>query len=275
MNPPSRPFKLFISYAHKNESCKDRLKISLAPLMRNRWVHLWDDREIPAGADWRAAIEAAMGKADAVVFLLDDDFLASGFCMDVEVPTFLQNQRESGTLILYVVTDHCLWKEFDYIGKFKVIPLDGRPITTYRPYSKAYTHIAEEIKNALAQHQPKIQPALPVMAAPAMPAGLDLAASIEIAVPEMAGFERALDFPAFDLSTEVAEAGAEPAFPLARLLEKLPGRSGHLFGRDDELAALDAWRAHGGVFLWVAAGGMGKSALTRWWLEHTTLPPSA
>jgi hypothetical protein len=272
MNPPSRPYKLFISYAHKNESCKDRLKISLAPLVRNRWVELWDDRAIPAGADWRADIEAAMGEADAVAFLLDDDFLASGFCMDVEVPTFLQSQRDSGTLILYVVTDHCGWKEFDYIAKFKVIPLDGRPITTYRPYSKAYTHIAEEIKNALAQHQPKIQIAPPVMAAPATPAGFDLAASIEIAAPEMASFERAVELPTFELSAEIEEAAAEPAFPLNRLLEKLPGRSGHLFGRDEEDAALDAWRTQGGVFLWVAAGGMGKSALTRWWLEHTDWP---
>lgn len=271
MTPPSRPFKLFISYAHKNESCKDRLKISLAPLVRNRWIEVWDDREIPAGADWRSSIEAAMDEADAVAFLLDDDFLASGFCMDVEVPAFLQNQRDSGTLILYVVTDHCGWKEFDYIGKFKVIPLDGRPITTYRPYSKAYTHIAEEIKNSLALHQPKTPPVPPP---PAAPAGFNLAAPIESATPKMAAFGLVLDLPAFDLPVEVAEAGAapEPAFPLARLLEKLPGRSGHLFGRDDELAALDAWRTQGGVFLWVAAGGMGKSALTRWWLEHADWP---
>jgi hypothetical protein len=266
MNPPNRPFKLFISYAHKNESCKDRLKISLAPLVRNRWVELWDDREIPAGADWRADIEAAMAAVDAVAFLLDDDFLASGFCMDVEVPAFLQSHRDDGTLIVFVVTDHCGWMEFDYIAKFKVIPLDGRPITTYRPYSKAYTHIAEEIKNALARHQPKIQLAPPP---PPAPAGFDLAAAIELAAPEMAGFGLQAAMPVFDLPVEVAAAEAEPAFPLARLLEKLPGRSGHLFGRDDELAALDAWRAHGGVFLWVAAGGMGKSALTRWWLEHS------
>jgi hypothetical protein len=264
MNPPNRPFKLFISYAHDNEISKDRLKIYLSPLVRSCWVELWDDREIPAGADWRAEIEAAMVGSDAAVFLLDGDFLASSFCMDMEVPTFLQNHREKGTLILFVVTDNCGWKKFDYIAQFQLLPRDGRPITSYRPYSKAYTRIAEEIENALAAHQPKIQLPPPPSAAPA----------IEIAQPEIAVFGLQAAMPAFDLSAEVAaaEAAPEPAFPLARLLEKLPGRSGHLFGREDELAALDAWRARGGVFLWVAAGGMGKSALTRWWLEHTDWP---
>jgi hypothetical protein len=270
MTPPSRPFKLFISYAHKNESCKDRLKIHLAPYARSRWIEVWDDREIPAGADWRATIEAAMDGADAVAFLLEENFLASGFCMDVEVPAFLQNHRENGTLILFILTDYCSWEEIDFIAQFQLLPRDGNPIISFDPPSQAYTSIAKEIKSALSLHQPKTPPAPP----PPAPAGFDLAAPIEIAVPEMAAFERAADLPAFDLFAAVAEAGAapEPAFPLARLLEKLPGRSGHLFGRDEELAALDAWRTQGGVFLWVAAGGMGKSALTRWWLEHADWP---
>jgi hypothetical protein len=242
----------------------------LAPLERTGWLSLWNDREIPAGADWRADIEAAMAEADAVVFLLDDDFLASGFCMDVEVPAFLQSHRDDGTLIVFVVTDHCLWKEFDYIAKFKVIPLDGRPITTYRPYSKAYTQVAEEIKKALSLHPVKASP-LPSL--PRLPP-LPMAALAGIGLEDTLGIAPTLAMDS--MPPPMAEVGAgaksEPDFPLARLLEKLPGRSGHLFGREGELAALDAWRKQGGVFLWVAAGGMGKSALTRWWLEHSDWP---
>lgn len=238
---PPRPFKLFISYSHRNESCKDRLKINLAPLVRTGWAELWDDREIPAGADWREAIETAMAEADAVVFLVDDDFLASDFCMDVEVGGFLAQHRDEGTLIIFVVTDYCGWSSFDYIAKFQVIPQDGRPITSYRPQSRAYTQVQEKIKQALAGHQPK--------------------------VVAKARFS----------DTTFFQAAIPPPVPtglgLSALLDKLPGQTPHLFGRENELAMLDAWHDRKGVFLWVADGGFGKSTLVRSWLQNQNWPP--
>lgn len=95
-NPPESPYRLFISYAHEKEAVKDRLKINLAPLKRTGWADVWDDREIPAGADWRKKIETAMDGSDAAIFLLDEYFLASDFCMDVEVAAFLQRHRDEG-----------------------------------------------------------------------------------------------------------------------------------------------------------------------------------
>jgi tetratricopeptide (TPR) repeat protein len=245
--PPDRPFKLFLSYAHSNEACKDRLKINLAPLARNGWVDVWDDRAIPAGADWRKEIEAAMAASDAAAFLLDDDFLASNFCMDVEVAAFLQRHRDDGTLILFILTDHCLWEEFDYIRQFQLLPRDAHPIVEFDPPSLAYTAIAREIKAALAQHHPK-----PIVVGAGLPA-----------------------MPAVTRRSTVDFAGKPAptaALSLPALLEKLPGRTPHLFGREDELAQLSDWQAHKGVFLWVAEGGMGKSALLRWWLETQDWP---
>lgn len=256
--PPAQPFKLFISYSHRNEACKDRLKTNLAPLVRNKWVELWDDRAIPAGADWRQHIEDAMQTADAAVFLIDDDFLASDFCMDVEIATFLQNHRELGTLIIFVITDHCGWQDFDFISRFKVIPLDGRPITAHKPYSKAYTHIKDEIRNSLAAHQPKPPP---IDEFPLVPAAFALGGAIDAVT--------AFD----DLRLSHIPAGkTSPPLSRGALLERLPGRSSHLFGREDELTKLDTWRHHKGVFLWIADGGMGKSTLTRWWLEKQDWP---
>lgn len=237
--PPERPYKLFLSYAHKNEACKDRLKTHLAPLIRNGWVTIWDDRAIPAGADWQAEIEQAMRGADAAVFLLEEYFLASTFCLDTEVATFLQRHRDDGALILFVLTDHCLWDEFDYIQRFQLLPRDAKPIIEFDPPSLAYTAVAREIKAALANHLPK---------------------------PVEAGS------PASVRGGATAIAGEPAATSLTALLEKLPGRTPHLFGRDEELQQLSDWLAHKGVFLWVAEGGMGKSALIRKWLESQAWP---
>lgn len=256
-NPPGSPFRLFISYAHDNEACKDRLRKHLAPLTRNGIAKVWDDRAIPAGALWRNEIEAAMVSADAVIFLLDENFIASDFCMDIEVPAFLKNHHETGTLIIFVVTDYCGWDDFDFIKQHKVIPLDGRPITSYNPHSKAYTHIKNEIKDALALHRPKL-PVQSVLTKRVRTT--DSAWSLSL------------------LTVGIEADSSEIRMPVERdagldlLLAKLPGATTHLFGREKELELINEWKDHKGVFLWVADGGTGKSALVRWWLEHQEWP---
>jgi hypothetical protein len=239
MTPPPYPFKLFLSYAHKNEINKDRLKPHLDTLVATGWVENWHDRLILVGDDWRAKIEAAMASADVAVFMLDQHFLVSRFCMGVEVATLLQRHRDRGALILFVLTDHCRWNRYPFITRFQLIPRDGRPASSFRPVAKAYTHIVNEIEAALDRHKPV------GAGSPAIPA--EPARTMEI-------------------------AGKPAPTTLAALLEKLPGRTAHLFGREAELAQRSDWRGHKGVLLWVAEGGMGKSALLRWWLESQAWP---
>lgn len=260
VNSLANPFRLFISYAHENEACKDRLKTHLAPLERNGIAKVWDDRSIPAGALWRKEIDAAMVTADVVIFLLDENFIASDFCMDVEVSEFLRIHHETGTLIIFVVTDYCGWDDFPFIKQHKVIPLDGRPITSYKPHSKAYTHIKNEIKDALSLCQPKpyIAPATSILTKRARTA--DASASFSLAMLDI------------DPDSSQVPIPVERDAGLDLLLAKLPSATTHLFGRDAELAQINSWKDHKGVFLWVADGGTGKSALVRWWLVQQGWP---
>ena len=230
----TRPYRLFISYSHRSEAIKDRLLIHLAPLKLQGLVSTWNDREIPPGAYWRKEIEQAMNAADAAVFILCADFLASSFCQDVEICDFLHRYREhEQVLILFVLADTCSWKKMDYISPFQVIPRDDRPIKKFRNRADGYTLVAEEIASALAS-----RPARAVLTLP------------EPLQPESATTN-------FD-----------------RMLAKLPGQTLKLLGRDEELARLDTWHAHRGVLLWVADGGYGKSALVREWLERREFTPS-
>ena len=100
----ARAFELFISYSHRSEAVKDRLLTNLRVLERLGLVSTWTDRAIPPGAAWRAEIEAAIERADAALFVVCADFLASGFCMDVELAAFLRRRWEEGVLILFAVT---------------------------------------------------------------------------------------------------------------------------------------------------------------------------
>ena len=244
---PDRPYELFISYAHENEPVKDRLLKHLATLQRQGLVSTWTDRAIPPGSRWREEIESAMARADGAIFLVEEHFLASGFCMDVEVPAFLERRAAEGTLILFVLTQHCNWPAIDFIRATQLLPRDAKPMRAFRPQALAYTHVVQEIGRELGRHR----------AAHPRPAAQPVDGTRETRHP---------DQPPDPL-----------AHRLAQVLARLPGRTDRLFGRERDLARLDArfgTAAGGGsgVLLWVAPGGMGKSALTRWWLAHHAWP---
>ena len=254
-----RAYRLFVSYSHRNEAQRDRLLTHLAPLQHTGLIaQLWHDRAIDAGSDWREAIKQAMEQADGAIFLLCPDFLASKFCLDEEVPPFLQRQRDEGALLLYVLGKNCGWTEYEFISPFQIIPRDNRPVSKFRDRSEAYTLIQREIKQALLDHQ-------------AQHGRRRATAAVS---------ERDLDATGFASLPNTLRCGfSEPANPgqpeaLARLLAKLPGHTAKLFGRDGELQRLDAWHGHKGVWLWVAEGGYGKSALVHWWLERRAFDPA-
>ncbi|WP_295392601.1 toll/interleukin-1 receptor domain-containing protein [uncultured Thiodictyon sp.] len=235
-----RPFELFVSYSHAAEPIKDRLLVHLAPLKRAGLISTWTDREIPPGELWRDEIAAAIERADGALFIVCADFLNSAFCMDEELPAFLARRRDAGTLVLFVLADHCNWDLDPIIKAHQMVPRDAKPITTHRPKSMAYTAVVREIHQVLDWHRK----------------------------------DRGL-----------ARRSAQPIAPtdrtqdaLAALLAELPGATARLYGRAADLARLDTRfgggprPSQGGVLLWVAPGGVGKSALTRWWIAHRDWP---
>ncbi|WP_295447241.1 toll/interleukin-1 receptor domain-containing protein [uncultured Thiodictyon sp.] len=235
-----RPFELFVSYSHKSEPIKDRLLVHLAPLKRAGLVATWTDREIPPGELWRDEIAAAIERADGAVFIVCADFLNSAFCMDEELPAFLARRRDAGTLVLFVLADHCNWDLDPTIKAHQMVPRDAKPITAHRPKSMAYTAVVREIHQVLERHRQ---------------------------------------------ARGLARRSAQPPAPtdrtqdaLAALLAELPGATARLYGRAADLVRLDTRfgggppAGQGGVLLWVAPGGVGKSALTRWWIEHRDWP---
>jgi hypothetical protein len=235
----ARPFELFISYSHQSEAVKDRLLTHLRVLERLGLVSTWTDRAIPPGAAWRAEIETAIERADTALFVVCADFLVSGFCMDVELAAFLRRRREDGVLILFVLADFCLWEAVPAVAEHQMVPRDARPILDHRPHSKAYTAVVREIRQVLETHRTQhgLHPRAPDPA-PAAPT------------------DRTCD-------------------ALAALLAELPGVTPRLFGRESEITRMDTQLGGGpgGVLLWVAPGGVGKSALTRQWLGSRDWPP--
>lgn len=102
--------QVFISYSHKDSEWLDRLKPFLQPLVRAEELQIWSDEDIQPSADWHADIQKALQESDAAILLISQDFLASSYIHNNELPTLLQAASKRGLRIFPVYVSSCYMK---------------------------------------------------------------------------------------------------------------------------------------------------------------------
>ena len=144
-----RPLKVFISYAHEDESFKDDLLTHLRPLERRGLLIIWQDRKIEAGDEWRRAIETAMNIGDMALLFISKDFLASAFIQDEELPRLLQRRKEEGLRVVPIIIGPCLWQTEPELSELQALPKDAKPISGFadgHARDQAWLEIAQAIE---------------------------------------------------------------------------------------------------------------------------------
>jgi formylglycine-generating enzyme required for sulfatase activity len=186
--PPERD-QLFISYSHVDRGWVERLQKMIRPLVRSEALRLWDDSQIPAGAKWKVEIEKALASAKVALLLVSDDFLASEFVINKELPPLLRAAEHEGLCILWVCLGPCLY-EATPIHEYQAVLPPGEPLEALSPVQQkaALKSIAVAIRDALssvvapaqdpaqtpdpAQAQPRPVPT-PAPSSPAAPTAKD------------------------------------------------------------------------------------------------------
>ena len=189
MTPPPERNQLFISYSHVDREWVERLQKMIRPLVRNEALRLWDDSQIPAGAKWKVEIEKALASAKVALLLVSDDFLASEFVINKELPPLLRAAEAEGLCILWVCLGPCFY-EATPIHEYQAVLPPGEPLEAMGPVQQkaALKTIAGAIRDALtsedapaqdlaqaqvpAQAQPRPVPA-PATSSPAAPTAKD------------------------------------------------------------------------------------------------------
>lgn len=92
-----RRLLIFISYSHKDREWLDILKNFLTLLDSEGNVRPWEDTQITPGQKWRVAIDEALSSASIAVLLVTQNFIASPFIQDIELPQLLAH-RANGRL---------------------------------------------------------------------------------------------------------------------------------------------------------------------------------
>ena len=168
--PPPTPVSLFYSYSHKDEALRDKLETHLSLLKDQDVIRDWHDRRIEAGTEWDGAISENLDKAGIILLLVSADFVASRYCLDVEVARAMERHEAGTARVIPVILRPVAGWQFAPFGKLQALPRGGRPVTKWGNRDEAFADVARGIREAaksLAAGTPG--PSSPVTPPPGVP----------------------------------------------------------------------------------------------------------
>jgi len=139
INQPDMTTKLnsiFISYSHADKHWLDKIKTALSTLpYEGLDLDTWDDNKIAAGTLWRTEIDNAIQKARVAILIISNEFLASKFIQENELPPLLAKIQNNGTRILPIIAKKCRFVQ-SRIGQYQAVNDPNRPLNALKEYEQ-------------------------------------------------------------------------------------------------------------------------------------------
>ena len=145
--------KLFYSYSHKNEDFRDELEKWLATLRQQELISEWHDRKLLAGGDLNGQIDSNLKKADVVLLLMSQDYLASQACVN-EMNYALEHNKSK--TIIPIILKKCAWHDTN-CKDIVALPTDAKPVDSWKSSDDAWHDIYTGIKNTIEDIQKTIE----------------------------------------------------------------------------------------------------------------------
>jgi DNA-binding response OmpR family regulator len=149
------PIEVFVSYAPEDEALQQELSSHLGALERTGAIHRFHARKIPPGSEWRREIDPRLESVRLILLLVSADFLASGYCHEVEFKRVLDLLRRDEVRVVPILLGPCDWKAA--LPNLSPLPTNRTPIALWAARDLAWTHVVREIKN-LIHGLPKASP---------------------------------------------------------------------------------------------------------------------
>ena len=148
MPDSSTPVEVFYSYAHKDETFRNKLETHLSLLQRQGLITAWHDRRILPGADWSQAIDEHLERASVILLLISADFLASDYCYGLEMQRALERHQANEARVIPILLRPVDWNEAPF-AHLQALPIGAKPITTWRNRDAAFTDVAAGIRRVI------------------------------------------------------------------------------------------------------------------------------
>ena len=161
-----KPKKVFISYSHDDLEYRKELQKYLIGMERENLIEVWQDGMIQPGTDWDMTIKENLEKADVIILLVSQSFIASNYIHEVELKKTLEKQLDGTAQFFPILIKNCnfrTWKALPTkvtdsfaaegipLSKFQFIPqsedeLRLKPVNSWGYPENAWVAINEKIR---------------------------------------------------------------------------------------------------------------------------------
>lgn len=142
--------RVFCSYAHVDARYRELLEKHLSALSRDSSIALWSDRRIAPGEDWQGAIDGRLDSSEVILCLVSADYLASSYCIDVEMMRALERHRKGLARVVPVIVRPVDW-ENTVLSELQALPSNGKAISSWDDLDEALRDVALGIRGLLAE----------------------------------------------------------------------------------------------------------------------------
>lgn len=150
MDTNVKSLNIFISYSHKNMRYKDKLLTSLEALRQSYNIEPWHDGKINAGGDIDENVKEELEKAQIVLLIVTDNFIASQYCMKIELEKAVERQNKGLAIVIPVMFQESVLSDSLSFFNNNRVPEDGRPISTgFKNQNLGCTHAVNMIKEMI------------------------------------------------------------------------------------------------------------------------------
>jgi hypothetical protein len=141
---------VFISYSHADVKWLKKLRPFLKPMERKGVLRTWDDTHIKPGSKWKDEIKDALARTKIAVLMVSQDFLASEFITDQELPHFLKASEQEGLTILWVPLSASTWEDSALVD-FQAAIDPSKPLDSLLPakLKVELVNLAKKIREAV------------------------------------------------------------------------------------------------------------------------------
>ena len=144
------PHSIFVSYSHRDVKWLLKLDTLLKPVIRDKTLGFWSDRDIQPGGRWKNAIQQSLKSARVAVLLVSPNFLASEFIAQNELPPLLEKARSGGTRILWIAVSASLYQSTP-LAEYQAVNDPARPLDSLSlpVLNRELVRIAEVIRDSV------------------------------------------------------------------------------------------------------------------------------
>ncbi|MGA2045381.1 MAG: toll/interleukin-1 receptor domain-containing protein [Roseiarcus sp.] len=106
------PKQCFISYSHQDHEAFARLLVHLKPVAHLYDFKMWHDHRLTPGYHWSDVIRTEIARSDILVGLITNDFFASDYIWQQELPAMVARHQKDGALLVPVIYRNSCWRFF-------------------------------------------------------------------------------------------------------------------------------------------------------------------